>query len=620
MYKLLDHIKEPKDIKNYSHDQLTRLSVEVRDFLLKSISETGGHLASNLGVVELTIALHYVFDSPSDKLIWDVGHQCYTHKLLTGRQEAFKTLRELEGISGFIKRNESQHDIYQAGHTSTSISASIGMAKARSIDGDDYHIVPIIGDGAMTGGMAFEALNYLGHSKEKVIIVLNDNGMSIDKNVGAISKALGNIRSSKAYELMKKDTKLILSKVPKLGTKMNKKLSKLKNSLKYILLPNMLFEEFGFTYIGPINGHNIESTIDALEQAKKIEGPVIVHTITKKGKGYLPAEKRPDTFHGVGKFDLYPDHKKEVIKPSKDRKYSKVFGHTLIDLAKDNKDIFGITAAMPSGTGLLPFKERFPKRYIDVGIAEQNAVTIAAGLAISGKKPFVAIYSTFLQRAYDQILHDVCIQNLPVVFCIDRAGLVGKDGETHHGVFDISYLSAIPNLMILAPKDAFELERMMRFASKYTAGPIAIRYPRGIAPSINQSRHLITSPEILREGKDVAILSLGKMVSSSIEVADRLINDNNISTKVINVRKVKPLEVEKLKKILSGIDDVITLEDNALLGGFGSQIHQHFSKSKNVLSIGHEDEFIEHGETDDLFKKYKIDVQGIYERILNFID
>ena len=418
MYKLLDHIKEPKDIKEYSKNELTRLSVEIRDFLLKSISTTGGHLASNLGVVELTIALHYTFDSPNAHLLWDVGHQCYTHKLLTGRKEGFKNLRYLDGMSGFIERNESEHDIFQAGHTSTSISAAIGMAKARSINNEEHHIIPIIGDGAMTGGMAFEAMNYLGHSKEKVIIVLNDNGMSIDKNVGAVAKALSNLRSCKAYDVVKKDTKLILEKVPKIGDKIESKLSKVKNSLKYMLLPNMLFEELGFTYLGPIDGHNVTQLIETFEKAKKINGPILIHTITKKGKGYLPAENEPENYHGVGQFDPFivsEESKKSVVK------YSHIFGDKILALAKENKDIFAITAAMPNGTGLMKFKNELPERFIDVGIAEQNATTLAAGLAAVGKKPFFAVYSTFLQRAYDQILHDVCIQNLPGGWVMDRA-------------------------------------------------------------------------------------------------------------------------------------------------------------------------------------------------------
>jgi len=616
MYKLLDEIKEPKDIKEYSIKDLTRLSVEIRDFLLKSISTTGGHLASNLGVVELTIALHYTFDSPKDKLIWDVGHQCYTHKLLTGRKDGFKNLRALDGMSGFIKRNESEHDIFQAGHSSTSISAAIGMAKARNINNEDHHILPIIGDGAMTGGMAFEAMNYLGHSKEKVIIVLNDNGMSIDKNVGALAKALANLRSSSAYDTVKKDTKFILEKVPKIGEKIEDKLSKVKNSLKYMLLPNMLFEELGFTYVGPIDGHNISQLVETLKKSKKIKGPVLIHTITQKGKGYLPAERMPENFHGVGQFDPFIEannNKKSVIK------YSHVFGRKILDLAKENKDIFAITAAMPSGTGLLPFKKELPERYIDVGIAEQNATTVAAGLAAVGKKPFFAVYSTFLQRAYDQVLHDVCIQNLPVVFCIDRAGIVGQDGETHHGVFDLSYLLSIPNMMVLAPKDGYELERMISFAVNYKEGPIAIRYPRGEATQINESRQLITNYEILRQGKDLCILAVGNMVEKALNVADQLIEKDTLSIKVINMRKIKPIEFEKLKNEIGSINKIVTIEDNVLIGGFGSMISQNFNNQFNLLNIGFKDEFVEHGDTKALFKKHGLSKESIYNQIKEFL-
>lgn len=614
MYKILNEIKGPENLEDKPVKDLKRLSVEIRDFLLKSISKTGGHLASNLGVVELTIALHYVFNSPKDKLIWDVGHQCYTHKVLTGRQDDFENLRQLNGISGFIKKNESGHDIFQAGHTSTSISSAIGMAKARDCDGESYDIIPIIGDGAMTGGMAFEAINYLGQSKEKIIVVLNDNGMSIDKNVGAISKSLSNLRTSKTYSTVKNDTKLILDKIPKFGKNINSTVSKLKNSFKYMVLPNMLFEELGFTYLGPVDGHNIESLINILNKAKETEGPIIVHTITKKGKGYLPAEKNPEKFHGVGKFSLNGEKTKKVSGV----KYSNIFGEKICELAEKNKDIYAITAAMPSGTGLNSFKKNFPKRYIDVGIAEQNATTIAAGLANAGKKPFFAVYSTFLQRAYDQILHDICIQKLPVVICIDRAGLVGFDGETHHGVFDISFLSAMPNLMILAPKDGYELKKMLNFASNYDKGPIAIRYPRGFSSEINESRNLITSYEILREGDTVAIMAVGKMVNRAIDVADKLI-ENNISVKLINSRVIKPINFEKMMTDLKEIDYIVTIEDNMLIGGFGSMISQRLCNKFKILNLGFEDKFIEHGDTEELFKINNLDVKSIYNKIIDFM-
>jgi 1-deoxy-D-xylulose-5-phosphate synthase len=615
MYKILDSVSSPEDIKNKSFQELSRLSIELRDFLLHNISLTGGHLSSNLGVVELTIATHYVFNSPTDKIIWDVGHQCYVHKILTGRKEKFEDLRKLNGISGFIKRKESKHDIFQAGHSSTSISSAIGMAKARDFDGDDYDIIPIIGDGSMTSGMAFEAINYLGQSKEKIIIILNDNGMSISENVGAMSKSLSNLRASNIYGTMKKDTKKVLNRIPKIGNKIEFRISKLKNSLKYFLLPTMLFEELGFTYLGPVDGHNIENLVNILEKAKKTEGPVIVHAITKKGKGYRPAEINPSKFHGIGTFNLNGEN---TLKENK-VKYASLFGDEIVKLGKEDRKIFTITAAMSDGTGLNRFRDELPKRFIDVGIAEQNAVTVAAGLAINGKKPFVVIYSTFLQRAYDQILHDVCIQNLPVVFCIDRAGLVGEDGETHHGLFDISYLSSMPNMMIMSPKDGFELKRMLKFASLYDKGPIAIRYPRGEIANINESTNLITNYEILREGNDIVILAVGNMVEKAIIVADRLIKEDNKSVKVINVRVIKPLNYKKMIKDFKLVKNVITIEDNMIIGGFGSMISQNLGNHFKILNLGFDDYFVEHGNTEELFEINKLDSDSIYNRIVDFI-
>jgi len=615
MYKILNEVNCPKDIKNKSYKELNRLGIELRDFLLHNVSNTGGHLSSNLGVVELTIALHYVFNSPIDKIIWDVGHQCYPHKVLTGRKNGFEDLRKLDGMSGFIKRKESKHDIFQAGHSSTSISSAIGMAKARNFDNDNYDIIPVIGDGSMTGGMAFEAINYLGQSQEKVIIVLNDNGMSISKNVGAISKSLSNLRTCAVYENVKKDTKKIINKIPKFGNKIEFRVSKLKNSLKYFLLPNMIFEEMGFTYFGPVDGHNIENLVNVFEKAKNTDGPVIVHAITKKGKGYAPAERNPSKFHGVGKFNLNGNEEKKLKKPT----YSNVFGDKIVELAKDNDKIFAITAAMSDGTGLNKFRNEIPKRFIDVGIAEQNAVTMAAGLAISNKKPFIAIYSTFLQRAYDQILHDVCIQKLPVVFCIDRAGIVGEDGETHHGLFDISYLSSIPNMMIMAPKDGFELKRMLNFASTYNDGPIAIRYPRGQVAEINESLNLITNYEILREGKDIVILAVGKMVETSIKIVDKVFKEKGYSIKLINVRVIKPFNFDKLITDLSENASIITIEDNMINGGFGSLVNQKIGNNFKILNLGFEDNFVEHGDTLELFRINNLDVDSLSSRIIEFI-
>jgi len=615
MYKILNKVNCPNDIKNKSYKELNRLGIELRDFLLHNVSNTGGHLSSNLGVVELTIALHYVFNSPIDKIIWDVGHQCYPHKVLTGRKDGFTNLRKLNGMSGFIKRNESEHDIFQAGHSSTSISSAIGMAKARDFDKETYDIIPVIGDGSMTGGMAFEAINYLGQSQEKVIIILNDNGMSISQNVGAISKSLSNLRTSTVYETAKKDTKKIINKIPKFGNKIEFRVSKLKNSLKYFILPNMIFEEMGFTYYGPVDGHNIENLVSVFGKAKDIEGPVIVHVITKKGKGYAPAERNPSKFHGVGKFELNGEKNKENKKDT----YSNVFSNKIVDLAKNNDKIFAITAAMSDGTGLNEFRNEIPERFIDVGIAEQNAVTMAAGLASANKKPFIVIYSTFLQRAYDQILHDVCIQNLPVVFCIDRAGLVGEDGETHHGLFDISYLSSIPNMMIMAPKDGFELKRMLNFASTYNEGPIAIRYPRGQAAEINESLNLITNYEILREGNDVVVLAVGKMVESSIKVVEKLLKEKGIGAKLINVRVIKPFNYNKLYSEIKNISSIVTIEDNMIIGGFGSMLSQNMGNDFKVMNLGFDDNFVEHGDTSELFKINNLDVESLCDKIIKFM-
>ncbi|MGM0379382.1 MAG: 1-deoxy-D-xylulose-5-phosphate synthase [Bacillota bacterium] len=609
MYKILSKIDSPKDLKKLDIETLDRLSIELRDFLLKSVSNTGGHLASNLGTVELTISLHYIFDSPKDKLIWDVGHQAYTHKILTGRKDQFNTLRKKDGLSGFIKRKESKHDIFEAGHSSTSISAAIGMAKARDIDNDNYNILPIIGDGAMTSGMAYEALNYLGHSNENITVIFNDNEMSIDNNVGALSKCLSTLRSSKTYRGIKKDLKNTLQKIPKVGNSFQESLGKIKKSVKNFLVPEMIFEDLGFKYLGPVDGHNISELNNILKKSKKFDEPVLIHVKTVKGKGYMPAQNSPRDYHGVGKFEL-----KKGKKSKKTVKYSHVFGNTLLNLAKKNKDIFAITAAMPKGTGLLDFKEKLNNQYIDVGIAEQNATTLAAGLAINNKKPFVAIYSTFLQRAYDQVLHDVCLQNLPVVFCLDRAGIVGKDGSTHHGVFDLSYLISIPNLMVMAPKDGYELKRMINFSSNYKKGPVAIRYPRGKAIDINKSKTNILDFEVLKDGKKIAILAVGKMVKTALEVSKEF---DEYDIKVINLRVVKPINFEKLKNSLENIDTILTIEDNVKIGAVGSYINQNLGNKYKIFNIGYNDNFIEHGDTKELIKENGLDKDSILEFIKN---
>lgn len=605
--KLLDNIKKPSDLNDLTINQLDDLAKEIREFLLENISTTGGHLSSNLGVVELTIALHKVFDSPKDKIIWDVGHQGYIHKILTGRQAEFKSLRQLDGMSGFLKASESEHDAYDAGHSSTSISAALGYAKAFSLQGKSNKSIAVIGDGALTGGVAFEAMNFAGHSKENVIVILNDNEMSISNNVGALSSYLTKIRTAKTYYEIKINTSNFFKKIPLIGNVLLRGFTKIKNSFKQLLIKGMLFEEFGFTYIGVVDGHNIKKLTNVLEDAKYIQGPVLIHVSTKKGKGYALAEKEPEKYHAVSKFDL----EKGIVSTKGILKYQDILGKSLIKLAKDNKDVIAITAAMPSGTGLSEFSKLYPEQFMDVGIAEQNAVIIAAGLAKENIKPFVCIYSTFLQRAYDQILHDVCIQNLNVVFCIDRAGLVGQDGETHQGMFDLSYLSHIPNMTVLAPKDKSEFENMITYAYKHI-GPIAIRYPRGNAIEINNKSINNCEMEILAEGKDCLIIAVGKMVSTGLDVVSSL-KDENISATLINPRKLFPMSQNILQNI-NKYDNIYTIEDNVIVGGYGSYIESlsEYKIKKFALPL----KFIEHGTVESLYRRYNLDVDSIFNSIL----
>ncbi|SKC72284.1 1-deoxy-D-xylulose-5-phosphate synthase [Maledivibacter halophilus] len=622
MYKLIDKINSPKDLKKLSYDDLNKLSKEIRNFLLSSISKTGGHLASNLGIVELSLAVHKVFNSPRDKIIWDVGHQAYVHKIITGRKDKFDTLRQYKGISGFPKSKESVHDSFETGHSSTSISAGLGMAMARDIKGEKYSVLSIIGDGALTGGMAFEALNHAGHSETDFIVILNDNEMSISENVGGLSKYLNRLRTDPTYYKVKDDVEQILSKIPAIGKSVVKTAQKAKETIKYFFVPGVLFEELGFTYIGPVNGHDIGELTKVLERAKKMKGPIIIHTITKKGKGYRFAEKYPDKYHGISAFDIKTGKK---IKKAEDKTYSEILGDTLVDIAESNPDIVAITAAMPSGTGLNKFENKYPERFFDVGIAEQHAVTFAAGLASNGLRPVFAVYSTFLQRGYDQVLHDVCLQNLPVVFCIDRAGIVGQDGETHHGVFDFSYLSNIPNLKVLAPRDGNELEIMIRYAFNQNS-PIAIRYPRGISKDIdvkNDSDDIYNEKaEVIQKGKDFCFIAVGKMVKTALEVA-KLLEKSDISSTVINARFVKPIDKETILSNIKDIDNIITLEDNVAIGGFGSQISNMLNtngiKNKNIKVLAFPDEFVEHGDTELLFKHHKLDTESIYKEILDMI-
>ncbi|MBQ9972847.1 MAG: 1-deoxy-D-xylulose-5-phosphate synthase [Firmicutes bacterium] len=603
-------------VRNMSVRDMELLSYEIRDFLLDNVSKTGGHLASNLGAVELTIALHHVFDFPKDKLVWDVGHQAYVHKILTGRAEEFTTLRQTNGLSGFPKRCESEYDVFDSGHSSTSISAAFGMAVARDYKGEKYDVIAVIGDGALTGGTAFEALNNAGASKNtKSIIILNDNGMSISPATGSLTKHLSTLRTSSGYLKFKKSLKEHLDNKGSLY----KYLENFRDSLKYAIVDGgAIFEELGFTYLGPIDGHNISECIDNLKLAKRTEGPVIVHVITKKGKGYKNAENEPNKFHGVSPFD------KETGQPlskSSSPSYSKVFGEKLASLADTDNRIVAVSAAMIDGTGLDSFVKKHPDRLHDVGIAEGHAVSFAAGLALSGLKPVVAIYSTFLQRAYDQILIDVCMQNLPVVFALDRAGNVGNDGETHHGVFDLSYLASMPNMTVLAPADGRELEEMLEYALSLD-GPCAIRYPRGSAAVYNPSPSFDGKSARVIDGTDCEIWAVGKMLDISIK-ASEILKGKGISAGVVNVRSVKPLDVVTLSESCSRIKKIVTIEDNTVIGGFGSLLNDYIIKNYPQVStdiIGWPDKFIEQGNTEDLFEKYGLTAESVAERISEFIE
>ncbi|WP_129722241.1 1-deoxy-D-xylulose-5-phosphate synthase [Xylanivirga thermophila] len=620
-YPLLNSINSPLDIKELNIEQLNVLSEEIRQFIIKNVSITGGHLASNLGVIEITLALHYVFDSPFDKIIWDVGHQAYVHKILTQRKDMFDSLRQYGGISGFPKRSESVHDIFETGHSSTSISAALGISRARDIKGEKGKVIAVIGDGALTGGMAFEALNDAGHSKTDIIIVLNDNEMSISRNVGAVSAHLSKIRSSPKYSRMKKDVKSFLNWIPFIGKPMARGIERLKNSFKYLLVPGVIFEELGFTYMGPIDGHDIETLIRVIKRASNMHGPVLIHTVTKKGKGYYFAEKNPEKYHSIAPFNPCTG---EVIKKNTKLTYSEVFGTKLLDIASKNDKIVAVTAAMPEGTGLKEFKSKFPSRFFDVGIAEQHAVTMAAGLAVGGLKPYVAIYSTFLQRAYDQILHDVCMQNLPVVFAIDRAGLVGKDGETHQGMFDISYLRHIPNITIMAPKNFLELEEMLDFSSSFNS-PLAIRYPRGSDGILEESQALPLNSlqwEMLKEGKSfIVLIAVGKMVDIAYQSA-QILQEESIDVAVVNARIIKPLDEGFLTNLAKYYDVWLTLEDNVVKGGFGSSINEFIAqKGYNITMInyGLPDKFITHGDVNTLMENLGLDPKSIAWQIKRII-
>ncbi len=614
---ILEQIKGPEDLKKLTSEELSQLAEEIRAFLIEKISHTGGHLASNLGVVELTIALFRTFDLPEDKIIWDVGHQSYTHKILSGRRMEFDELRQYGGLSGFPKRKESPYDSFDTGHSSTSISAGLGIAQGRDILGEDYKVVSVIGDGALTGGMAYEALNNAARMKKNFIIILNDNKMSISENVGGMSRYLGGLRTGAGYNDLKKNVADTLERIPVVGGRMIDKIKRTNNSLKQLFIPGMLFENMGITYLGPVDGHNIPALCKVLKEAQKLDHAVLVHVLTKKGKGYEPAEKNPAHFHGVSPFDI------KTGKPLAEKKYptyTDVFSKKLCQLGETHPELVAVTAAMPDGTGVAAFGKKFPDRFFDVGIAEAHAVTSAAGMAAAGLRPVVAVYSSFLQRGYDQILHDVCIQNLPVLFAVDRAGLVGSDGETHQGIFDISYLSTIPNMTIMAPKNKWELSDMIKYAVDFSA-PIAIRYPRGEAyDGLREYRAPIAcgkSEWIYRSGQ-IALFALGAMVKTAEAVHERL-KALGYESSLINARFAKPLDEDALLSAARHHDLIVTMEENVISGGMGEQVMRFYEEhnlSVRVLAIAIPDEYVEHGNVEILRREVGIDVETITERTI----
>ena len=619
---ILETIDKPQKLKKLSIEQMKLLAEEIRQLLICSVSKTGGHLAPSLGVVELTMAIHKIFNSPVDKIVWDVGHQAYVHKILTGRYREFGTLRQFGGISGFPKLSESEHDSFGTGHSSTSISAALGMALARDIAGKNYNVLAVIGDGSLTGGQAYEALNHAGHAGTNMIVILNDNEMSIAKNVGAMSEYLSKIRTEPKYKKVKKDIDFLLRRIPAIGDHVARTVERLKDSVRYLLVPGMLFEELGFNYIGPIDGHNFQILTEVLEKAKSMQGPILIHVLTCKGKGYKPAECNPGKFHGVGPYCIESG---EIIKSSSTPTYTGVFGDALVEIAKQDSRIVAITAAMPEGTGLKRFGAEFPKRIFDVGIAEQNAVTMAAGMATQGMKPIVALYSTFAQRAYDQILHDVCLQNLPVIFALDRAGIVGEDGPTHHGVFDYSYLRHIPNLVIMAPKDENELRHMLHTAVQVDS-PVAIRYPRGSGLGIKMDESLQQLPigvaEELKVGRDLVFLAIGAMVDPC-RAASELLEAQGIQAGLINARFIKPLDEQMIRRLSRDVGIIVTVEDNILAGGFGSAVLEYVNEQNlnwvKVLRLGLPDQFIEHGTREQLLEKYRLTPERIADDVSSFV-
>lgn len=614
-------IKDPSFLKNLSNKELEELSREIRQFLIEKLSVTGGHIGPNLGVVELTIALHKCFESPKDKFLWDVGHQSYVHKILTGRACHFDTLRQHKGLCGFPKMIESEHDVWETGHSSTSLSAAMGMAIARDLKGENSHIVPIIGDGALTGGMALEALNHIGHEKKKLIVILNDNEMSIAPNVGALHSVLGRLRTAGKYHWVKDELEYLLKKVPAIGGQLASTAERIKDSLKYLFVSGIFFEELGFTYLGPVDGHDYEDLFENLAYAKKQEGPVLLHVITKKGKGYNPAENdKVGTWHGTGPYKMETG---DFVKPeSAPPAWSKLVSETVRKLARTDERIVAVTPAMPVGSKLEGFASEFPDRMIDVGIAEQHATTFAAGLATQNMKPFLAIYSTFLQRAYDQVVHDICRQNLNVFIGIDRAGLVGADGETHQGVFDIAFLRHLPNMVLMMPKDENEGQHMVYTAIKYEDGPIAMRYPRGNGLGVPMDEELKEIPigtwEVLREGEDAAILTFGTTIPMAMEAAE-ILAKHGVSVKVVNTRFIKPLDEEMLVGILNENMPILTIEEAVLQGGFGSFVletsHDLGYQHVEIDRMGIPDQFIEHGSVDKLLEEIGMTTEDVVLRM-----
>lgn len=614
---MLEKINSIDDLKKLNIEEKKILAQEIREYIIKIVSKNGGHLASNLGVVELTISLHSIFNVPFDKIIWDVGHQTYTHKILTGRKEELKTLRTSGGIAGFPKLEESETDCFNTGHSSTSISIALGMAKARDIKQENNSIICVIGDGALTGGMALEALNDAGSSDTKLTVILNDNEMSISKNVGGVNMLLSKLRTKKLYTKSNISAKKIIKRVPVVGAPFVKFVQKAKRSIKQFIIPKMYFEDIGFRYLGPVDGHDIEKLESLLKISKELDGPVLIHVLTKKGKGYIPAEENPDKFHSTSAFEI------ETGKTLKEKQtdYSKIFGNKLIQLAEKNNKIVAITASMKDGTGLTEFQKKFPNRFFDVGIAEQHAIGFSAGLASNGMIPVVPIYSSFYQRAYDQVIHDVCIQNLPVIMCVDRAGIVGADGETHQGILDLSFFNIIPNLTIMAPKNFKELEDMLEFATKLNK-PVVIRYPRGgEGKNVFKENTKIEygKSEILQEGNDISILAIGKMVDRAIDVCNKL-KEDNINAEVINIRFLKPLDKESIIKSVKKTKNCITIEDNILLGGLASNVKELLIDNKidvNIKTFGYPNKFIKHGSVEDIEKKYGLDTESIYNYVIN---